>query len=65
MTIFIVSLMSFYFVTLLLIFWWTCSVIRQQRNNDLRHHREVLLGHIQNELALQQTRLVDRLRALK
>lgn len=52
-------------VALPLLTWWAVSATRRQRNNDLRYHRDILLAHIHTELILQESRLIDRLRALK
>jgi hypothetical protein len=63
--IIIICLMTFYFFVLLLILWGMYAAIRRQRNDDLRFHLGILLTHIQTELFKQDSRLADRLRALR
>ena len=63
--IIIIGLMTIYFIALLLLLWWMYAAIRRQQNHDLRFQAGILLHRIQSELSMHESRLVDRLRALK
>lgn len=63
--IILISLMVLNLVALPLTAWCVVAINRRQRTADLRYSREVLFHHMELELATQNSRLVDRLRALK